>query len=186
MGSRSAARLGAASLRRKAAAEGRNNTPSQKSHPDLTPRILTNRVRPAPVRFNINGEAIADHLEQSADVTRGQHRRRSTSKEDRGELQLCRLSPAQSHFTFDFLGSFTTLEALNGSPSSEWGWWNLSYHTYLTLAEGVSVDALQEQLRELPSRYIGDQEERSGYRQFLYPMVCTDPRTRINSISFSG
>ena len=77
-------------------------------------------------------------------------------------------APEQSHFDFDFLGSFTTLEAFRESSSSEWNWWNLSFHTYLLLAEGTSVEALQEQLRELPSRYIGNQESGSGYRQFLY------------------
>ena len=83
-------------------------------------------------------------------------------------------APEQSHFAFDFLGSFTTLEAFRGSPSSEWNWWNLSFHTYLLLAEGTPVEALQEQLRELPSRYIGNQESGSGYRQFLYLQPLTE------------
>ena len=83
-------------------------------------------------------------------------------------------APAQSHFRFDFLGSFTTLEVLAEEPSSEWNWWSLSYYTYLLVAEGASIEALQEGLRELPSRYIGDQESVSGYRQFLYLQPLTD------------
>ena len=84
-------------------------------------------------------------------------------------------APAQSHFDFDFLGSFTTLEVLAEEPSSDWNWWSLSStHTYLLVAEGTSIDVLQEQIRELPSRYIGDQEASSGYRQFLYLQPLTD------------
>jgi len=81
---------------------------------------------------------------------------------------------AQSHFTFDFLGSFTTLEALQGSNSATWNWWSLSYHTYLLVAEGASAEAVAEQVREMPSRHIPDQEANSGYRQFLYLQPLTD------------
>jgi len=82
--------------------------------------------------------------------------------------------PAQSHFTFDLLGSFSTLEILNQRPSTQWGWWNLGYHTYLLLAPGAPAADLQAQLRELPSRYVGDEEKQSGYRQFLYLQPLTD------------
>ncbi|HMB90320.1 MAG TPA: ABC transporter permease [Rhodothermales bacterium] len=82
--------------------------------------------------------------------------------------------PVQSHFSFDFLGSFSTIEVLEDRPSNEWNWWSLGYYTYLRIGEGVDVAALQEQLREMPSRYIGDQEEVSGYRQFLYLQPLTD------------
>ena len=82
--------------------------------------------------------------------------------------------PENAHFTFDFLGSFTTLEALNQSSSSTWNWWSLSYHTYFLLAEGASLEAVAEGLREMPARYIGDQESQSGYRQFLYLQPLTD------------
>ncbi len=82
--------------------------------------------------------------------------------------------PAQSHFTFDLLGSFSTLEVLNQRPSTQWGWWNLGYHTYLLLVPGAPAADLQAQLRELPSRYVGDEEKQSGYRQFLYLQPLTD------------
>lgn len=81
--------------------------------------------------------------------------------------------PAQSHFSFDLLGSFSTLESMQG-PSTEWGWWGLNYHTYLKLASGSDPSVVGEQLREMPSRYVGDEEAGSGYRQFLYLQPLED------------
>ena len=74
--------------------------------------------------------------------------------------------PPNSHFDFDMLASFATLESIDG-PSSEWGWWNLQYHTYLKLLPG-SESAVADIVREMPSRYVGQEEAGSGYRQFLY------------------
>jgi len=81
--------------------------------------------------------------------------------------------PTQSHFTFDILASFSSLESTRG-PSANWNWWSLSFHTYFKLRPGSDVAAAQEQLREMPSRYIGDQESVSGYRQFLYLQPLVD------------
>ncbi|HUF08607.1 MAG TPA: ABC transporter permease [Rhodothermales bacterium] len=81
---------------------------------------------------------------------------------------VARSWPEQSHFSFDFLGSFSTLEAEQGSPSANWNWWALGYYTYFRLAAGSDVATVGEAVREMPSRYIGEQESRSGYRQFLY------------------
>ncbi len=74
--------------------------------------------------------------------------------------------PTQSHFHFDLLGSFSTLESING-PSTEWSWWDLSFHTYLKLLPG-SEATVSEIVHEMPSRYVGEEEAGSGYRQFLY------------------
>lgn len=75
--------------------------------------------------------------------------------------------PGQSHFSFDLLVSFSTLEAQQG-PSTDWGWWDLRYHTYLKLAPGSNLANAGSLLHEMPSRYIYDEEAESGYRQFLY------------------
>ncbi|MBT5872978.1 MAG: FtsX-like permease family protein [Candidatus Latescibacteria bacterium] len=40
------------------------------------------------------------------------------------------------------------------------------------------MDALAESIREMPSRYVGDQEEGSGYRQFLYLQPLSDIHLR--------
>ena len=39
---------------------------------------------------------------------------------------------------------------------------------------GTDIATAEEQLREMPARYIGDQESSSGYRQFLYLQPLTD------------
>jgi putative ABC transport system permease protein len=82
-------------------------------------------------------------------------------------------TPSQSHFAFDMLGSFSTMETTRG-PSSAWNWWSLSYHTYLKIRSGSNVAEAEAQVREMPSRYIGDQESQSGYRQFLYLQPLVD------------
>ncbi len=74
--------------------------------------------------------------------------------------------PVQSHYNFDLLASFSTLESING-PSIEWGWWGLDYHTYLKLLPDTE-GAVGDILHEMPSRYVGEEEAGSGYRQFLY------------------
>lgn len=76
--------------------------------------------------------------------------------------------PPQSHIQFDMLGSLTTVEAARQRASSQWNWWSLSYHTYLLVDERADIERLAEGIHELPSRYIGEQESQSGYRQFLY------------------
>lgn len=81
--------------------------------------------------------------------------------------------PSQSHFIFDMLGSFSTLETTRGA-SADWNWWSLSYHTYFKLRPGTDVVDVESQIREMPSRYIGDQESGSGYRQFLYLQPLVD------------
>ncbi len=86
--------------------------------------------------------------------------------------------PSQSHFDFDMLGSFTTLESLRDTPSENWNWWDLRFYTYFKLTPSADVAAVAEQIREMPSRYIGDQESNSGYRQFLYLQPLTDIHLR--------
>jgi len=81
--------------------------------------------------------------------------------------------PLQSHFTFDFLCSFSTQEVARG-PSANWNWWSLSVHTYFKMRAGSDIAGAEQQLREMPSRYIGDQESGSGYRQFLYLQPLVD------------
>lgn len=84
--------------------------------------------------------------------------------------------PPQSHFTFDMLGSYVTWERI--AQGDQGNWWGLRYYTYLKLKEGTSVDDLAAQMRELPSRYVGEQERGSGYRQFLYLQPLTDIHLR--------
>lgn len=84
--------------------------------------------------------------------------------------------PAQTHFSFDFLGSYSTWESI--ARGDQFNWWGLRYYTYLRLDPGASVDALAESIREMPSRYVGDEEKGSGYRQFLYLQPLSDIHLR--------
>ena len=71
------------------------------------------------------------------------------------------------------LASFSTLEVDRGL-SSTWSWWGPSYHTYLKLRPGSDIVEVEALLREMPSRYVGDEESGSGYRQFLYLQPLED------------
>ena len=82
-------------------------------------------------------------------------------------------TPTQSHFDFDMLASFSTLEVSQGL-SSGWNWWGLSFHTYLKLRLGADVFQTEALLHEMPSRYVADEEANSGYRQFLYLQPLAD------------
>jgi len=90
--------------------------------------------------------------------------------------------PPTSHFSFDFIGSFAT-QISERSPSAFSNWWNLGYYTYLLLHPEADADALAADIHELPRLYIPDQEDDSGYRQFLY----LQPLTAIHLTShFAG
>ncbi|MEM6783536.1 MAG: ABC transporter permease [Bacteroidota bacterium] len=80
--------------------------------------------------------------------------------------------PEAAHFTFDFVGSFATLESEYGEDNYT-NWWNLSYYTYFLLYPGANPASLAASIRELPRLYIPEQEDRSGYRQFLYLQPLT-------------
>ncbi|MEM8600942.1 MAG: ABC transporter permease [Bacteroidota bacterium] len=81
--------------------------------------------------------------------------------------------PGASHFTFDFVGAFETLVSEYGADNYT-NWWNLSYYTYFLLHPEADPVALGASIRELPRLYIPEQEDRSGYRQFLYLQPLTD------------
>ncbi|MEL6706423.1 MAG: ABC transporter permease [Bacteroidota bacterium] len=81
--------------------------------------------------------------------------------------------PEASHFSFEFVGSFATLESEYGADNYT-NWWNLSYYTYFLLHPEADPAALGASIRELPRLYIPEQEDRSGYRQFLYLQPLPD------------
>ena len=83
--------------------------------------------------------------------------------------------PPQTHLTFDFLASMATRTERWGDSGN---WWGLSYYTYFRVPASTDMEALQAGLLELPRRYIADQEDGSGYRQFLYLQPVTDIHLR--------
>jgi len=63
--------------------------------------------------------------------------------------------PEQSHFHYDFLASWATLDVvMNFSTSTSWG--NNSYYTYLLLPEGYAPETLEAQLPAFIERHAGD------------------------------
>ena len=60
-----------------------------------------------------------------------------------------------SHFQFDFLGSFATLRRLFGGNLPQGWYWNPCW-TYILLKEGASPDALQAQFPALVQKYFPD------------------------------
>lgn len=63
--------------------------------------------------------------------------------------------PPNSHFQFDFLGSFATLRRLFGGNLPQNWYWNPCW-TYILLRDGVSADSLQAQFPALVQKYFPD------------------------------
>ena len=62
--------------------------------------------------------------------------------------------PAQSHFHFDFLVSFASLDAaFDYSSSSNWG--NNSIYTYLRLPDGIAAETVEAQMPAFIERHAG-------------------------------
>ncbi|MBS3770845.1 MAG: ABC transporter permease [Bacteroidales bacterium] len=91
---------------------------------------------------------------------------------------ICEDVPHNSHFHFNFLASFSSIEASKDSM-----WINSSVYTYLVLKEGVNPEEFQNQLNLLVEEYVGPQVvewtgidleefDKSGnsYGLFLQPM----------------
>ncbi|HEV2148331.1 MAG TPA: ABC transporter permease [Longimicrobiaceae bacterium] len=76
--------------------------------------------------------------------------------------------PPNSHFEFDFLGSFSSLKM---SQSEEWLSFNL--YTYVLLPEGGDPQALQAKLPGFVEKYIGANLREFGiaYTPFLQPLT---------------
>ena len=65
--------------------------------------------------------------------------------------------PFNSHFRFDFLASFSTVEKWRG----EWlnNWFNHNYYTYILLAKSCHPSDLESRLPDFIRKYTGEQEE---------------------------
>jgi putative ABC transport system permease protein len=63
-------------------------------------------------------------------------------------------APANSHFKFDILLSYKNLIKENGFYDS--GWLGANFYTYLRLAPGTNVKALESKIPQLPQKFIGN------------------------------
>lgn len=62
--------------------------------------------------------------------------------------------PANSHFKFDILLSYQNL--INQNEWFNSGWLGASFYTYVRLAPGTDVKALEAKIPQLPQKFIGD------------------------------
>jgi len=85
--------------------------------------------------------------------------------------------PAQSHFKFDFLASFSSLKFLFRNDRVMKGWiWNPCW-TYVLLKKDANSDDLKQNLHEFALKYF-PKGEKSDYKLFLQPL--TDIHLRSN------
>ena len=80
--------------------------------------------------------------------------------------------PPNSHFNYNFLFSFKTIEVARPNAFGFDGWFNNSYYTYVLLKPGADKDQLQRKLENFLDKYIG--KEMSQYKirwtYFLQPL----------------
>jgi len=79
--------------------------------------------------------------------------------------------PANSHFRFDFLTGFETLNKIKGGKEQIEQWTSFSYLTYVQLAEGTNPDNVVEKLAEFPRRYLPDDPIFKGTEWTLQPLA---------------
>ena len=78
--------------------------------------------------------------------------------------------PERAHFTFDILGSMSTIE--KASPGAMDIWMNNSYYTYIELNENTDPVSLESKFPEMVDLHIGEQIEEFDlfYRFYLQPI----------------
>jgi putative ABC transport system permease protein len=86
-----------------------------------------------------------------------------------GVIEDC---PANSHFNYNFLFSFKTIEAAYPNSFGYDGWFNNSHYTYILLKPEASADQLQAKLSTFLEKYIGrDMKKNKIYwSYFLQPL----------------
>jgi len=63
--------------------------------------------------------------------------------------------PGNSHFTFDFLASFSSIRNRLGESLDNW--FNHMYYTYLLLQEGIDPEEVEDQFSPLIKKHAGDE-----------------------------
>ncbi|HEX6223265.1 MAG TPA: ABC transporter permease [Chryseolinea sp.] len=86
--------------------------------------------------------------------------------------------PGNSHFNYNFLFSFKTVEAVNPNEFGYAGWFNNGYYTYLLLKDNSSATDLQAKLSNFLEKYIGSDMKKNKiyWSYFLQPL--TDIHTK--------
>jgi putative ABC transport system permease protein len=79
----------------------------------------------------------------------------SSQKADMKVTGVIKPLPHNSHFHADFLGSFTTYEAIVGDQELQ-NWGSNNYATYLLMQEGYDIERLKAQLDPFIDRHYGE------------------------------
>lgn len=88
--------------------------------------------------------------------------------------------PANSHFRFDIARSFETLYSENRQDMENW--LNIQYYTYISLADGVDPDIVEQKLPRIIDTYLGETLQSMGGSLVLF----LQPLTRIHLFSKIG
>jgi len=86
--------------------------------------------------------------------------------------------PKNSHFRFDFLASFATME----KRFSEWvqNWFNHMYYTYLLLDESLSSEVLEGKFTALVKKHTG-QQAGDALKPHLQPLTAIHLHSHLES-----
>lgn len=76
--------------------------------------------------------------------------------------------PANSHFTFNMLGSINTIARVNENAMQNWG--NNSYHSYLLLEENSKPVELEQKFPAFVDKYFGITTNDVSFRLYLQPI----------------
>lgn len=86
-----------------------------------------------------------------------------------GVIEDC---PANSHFSYNFLFSFKTIEIVYPNAFGYDGWFNNGYYTYILLKPETSADQLRGKLSTFLEKYIGNDMKKNKiyWSYFLQPL----------------
>jgi putative ABC transport system permease protein len=81
--------------------------------------------------------------------------------------------PKNSHFSFDILLSYENLVQRNRRLWDD-SWWGEDVYTYVLLAPGADVDALQAKIPQIPEAFLGDFMKRAFFLMEFKLVKLTD------------
>lgn len=82
--------------------------------------------------------------------------------------------PLNSHFTWDFMGSFATLEQAFGRENLMQNWGSNNYATYLLLPKGYDPEKLEAQIPDFLDKHLGEHQGKMASevnRLHLWPIT---------------
>ena len=87
-----------------------------------------------------------------------------------GVIEDC---PLNSHFRYNFLFSFKTIETVDPNSFGYDGWFSNAYYTYVMLKQDAEVDLLNKKLEPFLEKYIGSdmKKYKVSWSYFLQPLT---------------